>query len=293
MKKLLFYLMALPFACFFTACGDNDESSNGGVTVTLTSQNLTDDGYFDGIMYYKITSNSPQEVTVTKVEQNAVTVEIPSIVKIDGSNYKCTSISERAFYGCRNLIKVNIPNGVTSIDAQAFSGCSGLIEISIPNGVISIGESAFYGCRNLTKVNIPNGVTSIGAKAFLGCSGLIEISIPNGVISIGEGAFYQCSGLTKISIPNSVISIGEGAFSGCNGLTEMTIGSNVSRIGNTAFYNESLISIHCKATIPPTIYYYPFSPTVYSNATLYVPKGTLDAYKSSYGWKQFKNIVEE
>lgn len=146
MKKLLFYLLVLPTICFFIACGDSDGDNTSSVTVTLNASNLTENGYFDGLLYYKITSNTLQEATVYKAEKSVVVVEIPSIVRIDGVNYKRVSISEEAFYNCKNLISINIPNNVTSIGGDAFPVCSNLTSINIPNSVVSIGIYAFQDC---------------------------------------------------------------------------------------------------------------------------------------------------
>ena len=35
----------------------------------------------------------------------------------------------------------------------------------------------------------------------------------------------------------------------------------------------------------------PFTEVVYNNATLYVPDGSVDAYRVADGWKLFKNIL--
>ena len=112
---------------------------------------------------------------------------------------------------------------VTSIGFEAFFGCRDLTSIIIPEGITSIGDKAFGVCSSLTSITIPEGVSSIGEGAFIGCSGLTSITIPDGVVSIGGVAFYECYSLTSISIPDSVTSIGAGAFNDCTGLNSITI----------------------------------------------------------------------
>ena len=132
-----------------------------------------------------------------------------------------------------------------------------------------LGDYAFYGCSGLTSLTFPSGVTSIGYRAFEGCSGLTSLTIPSGVTEIGSSAFYGCSGLTSLTIPSSVTSIGYGAFAGCSGLTSIYV------------YTKKL----------PELGYYVFNGCDAKNCTVYVPKGTYDAYKSSeFGY--FEKIVE-
>ena len=181
-----------------------------------------------------------------------------------------TSIGNSAFYGCTGLTSVEIPNSVTSIGDWAFGGCSGLTSVEIPNSVTNIGEAAFQRCSNLTSVTIPNSVTSIGFSVFSECSGLTSVEIPNSVTSIDKYAFMDCTSLTSVTIPNSVTSIGDWAFRGCSGLTTVIV----------------------EWEIPITINSNVFDSENYQNATLYVPKGSKDAYQSASAWQDFNNIVE-
>ena len=203
-----------------------------------------------------------------------------------------TSIGDWTFEGCRGLTSLTIPSGVTSIGNRAFHGCSGLTSLTIPSGVTSIGNYAFHDCSGLTSLTLPSSVTSIGYGAFDGCSGLTSLTIPSGVTEISDWTFEGCSGLTSLTIPSSVTSIGDEAFSGCSGLTSLTIPSGVTSIGKWAFAGCSgLTSIYVYPENLPELGTDIFNGCDAKNCTVYVPKGTYDAYKSSeFGY--FEKIIE-
>jgi hypothetical protein len=184
-------------------------------------------------------------VTITKYTGTGGNVVIPATI----DSMPVLKIGEYAFYRCRGLTSVTIPNSVTSIEEYAFDGCIGLTSVTIGNSVTSIGVYAFEWCSGLTSVTIGNSVTSIGDAAFSGCTNLTSVTIPNSVTSIGNEAFDGCIGLTSVTIGNSVTSIGEYAFVFC-GLTSVTIGNSVTSIGFGAFeYCRSLTSV----TIPNSV----------------------------------------
>ena len=167
--------------------------------------------------------------------KNLTSIEIPDSV---------TSIGNWAFHDCYRLTEIVIPDSVTSIGDYAFSDCSSLTEIVIPDSVTSIGDYAFYDCYRLTEIVIGDSVTSIGGYAFEYCSSLTEIVIPDSVTSIGERAFHGCDSLANVELGDGVISIGEFAFAYCESLTKIAIPDNVTSIGNDAFSNcDSLTEI--------------------------------------------------
>ena len=192
----------------------------------------------NGIWYNLVPKAKEAEVTRNPNDSKySGNIEIPASVTYNEVKYSVTSIGDAAFYGCRGLTSVTIPNSVTSIGNDAFYECSGLTSITIPNSVTSIGENVFYYCSGLTSVIIPNSVTCIGKWAFYACSGLTSVTIGSGVTSIGASAFEFCIGLTTVIIPNSMTSIGLRTFYGCRGLTSVTISNSVTSIGDRAFSN--------------------------------------------------------
>ena len=224
------------------------------------------------------------------------------------------SISDEAFGGCRGLTSVTIPNTVTKIGVAAFVFCTGLTSITIPNSVTKICSSAFRNCTGLTSITIGNSVPEIGGSVFDGTlwydnqpDGVVylgkvayrfkgeiasgtPIVVKEGTVSINSQAFEGCTGLTSVTLPNSVTRIGYDAFRGCTGLTSVTIPNSVTSIGELAFGGCSgLKKVYSLNPVPPVIRSYAFA---YCDADLFVPQGSLSAYKSAKGWSNFSNIKE-
>ena len=210
--------------------------SNYAEKIVTNGKNNSDTTTFT----YTTTDSNPIDVSNVEllVKSNTYTDGVGKLV-VYGK-----SIPQKAFYECRTLQTLNIPEGVTSIGSYAFYSCSSLQSVNIPDSVTSLGREAFYGCSSLTTVTIPDSVTSIGSSAFSLCSSLTSVTIPDSVTSIGSFVFYDCSSLTTITIPDSVNSIGDRAFYACSSLTSIIIPDSVNSIGDYAFlYCSSLTSI--------------------------------------------------
>lgn len=132
------------------------------------------------------------------------------------------------------------------------------------------------------------------ATTLISCpGGVAEVTIPSSVTVIGEAAFEYCRELTQIKIPDSVKEIGNDAFYGCSKLTSLTLGAGLTKIGESAFYNcEELASVTSKNPVPPVVTSWTFESVNKSTCLLFVPVGSLEAYSTADGWKEFVNISE-
>lgn len=108
---------------------------------------------------YSVISEADRTVAVVKKSSPAYStgnIVIPENVIYEGTTYTVTSIANSAFYGCRDLTSVAIPNSVTSIGDFAFRRCAGLTSVTIGNSVTKIGYTAFEECSGLPSGFIPN-----------------------------------------------------------------------------------------------------------------------------------------
>ena len=242
-----------------------------------------------------------------------------------------TSIEESTFAYCHGLTSISFPSSVAAIKNSAFRE-SGLTSIMIPKSITSIGKYAFSSCRGLKSITvesgnttydsrdncnaiietasntliagcnytiIPNSVTAIGDGAFQRMS-LTDITIPNSVTSIGAYVFCECYGLKSIIIPNSVTIIGRGAFQNCEDLSSISIPRSVVSIGDNAFRRAGfkIVDAYCYVKDPSQIemgscVFYNDGSQNYSQCTLYVPVGSVEAYETDMRWSNyFGRIVE-
>ncbi len=226
--------------------------------------------YFTTIMAF------PSEFTVGDLtytnltEENTVTVKaadtsisgeitIPETVTIFGITYTVTKIALDGFSRCNGMTVLNIPKTITNWASNSFSYLRAITAINVDN--------------ENTKMSSQDGILFDKAKTVLylypACKSGDSYTIPSTVTRIAGRAIYAAKSLTSVVITENVTTIEGFVFQGCSNLVELT----------------------CLATTPPSITKYTFD-DMPADKILYVPAGTLEAYKASDWNKYFTNIQE-
>ena len=150
-------------------------------------------------------------------------VVVPKEVVDGATRLRVVALADSAFWKCKGLTSVSLPEGLITIADYSFFQCAGLPSVSLPGGVTSLGYRAFYECAGLSSLTLPEGLVAIGEEAFSDCTSLPAVSFPSSVKSIGEQSFCRCKAIQRIEIPAGVESIGYDAFQECSALTGFVV----------------------------------------------------------------------
>lgn len=124
-------------------------------------------------------------MTIVEYIGKAKDVVVPST--IDG--YPVKVIGDGAFWGCRDIETLKLPDSVEAIESGAFEQTS-FEEFVFPPKITVINGNVFFESY-IQKVVLPEHVEEIQGGAF-SISALTEINIPDSVTSISEYSFEEC-----------------------------------------------------------------------------------------------------
>lgn len=232
---------------------------------------------------------------LSESEANAIrTVNIDSkqsIYSVKGIEYFVNLESFQAYNATAlRTLDLSKNTNLRTIKEQALYKCSGLESVILPSTIETIEGDAFHDCTKLASINIPDGVKSIGSYAFAGDLLLTEIALPQSIETIGKNAF-AATGLRSFALPEGFTAVAESICFNCKSLMSLTLPSTTTNVGYRAFsYCEALTEIHCKATTPPTLEQYAFEDVV-KERKIYVPQGSVEAYKTAEGWSNFADQI--
>lgn len=232
---------------------------------SLTSLSITSFSYCDKLTSFTVAEGNTQY----KSDSNCIT-DISGDTLVMGCNGSVIpdyikTIGDGAFYGCRKIKELIIPNGVEKIgvsnlhnDIMAFQDCGNLESVYIPSTVVEMPETnIFRKCPNLKALTVAEDnpvyksdgnciIRKADGVLAMGCTGSV---IPDYITTIGKDAFFWCNGLTKVVVPQGVTEIQRDAFKRCHNVREIYLPKSLKKIGANAFSE----CCYASATIPSSV----------------------------------------
>ena len=269
-------------------------------------------GSFKGCTSLASTPNTSAVTTIGEGSFEGCT----GLTSLDFENL--TSIGTKAFTYCSALKSINFNSSsetpiTVSIGSQAFTGCSVLETISFKassyNPPTVANEDAFDASHYATTVIdvldekfqdfVDNKIWCKFDKLKHPAMFAYEYDEATGTYSVRKGKYaLESDFVGMFEIPEQynsadVVAIEANAFQNLDFISGITLHDKLTSIGADAFYgckdigtvvNKSATPLECDASV--------FDDKVYTDATLYVPFGSLDAYKNTLPWSKFTTIKQ-
>ena len=230
-------------------------------------------------------------------------VELPSTLK---------TIGDKAFDGCSHLVSITC-NGATpaTVGADAFPSYN--LTLNVPSdavetykkdaswgqfttilGVVTTisdedadDNTADYVDTTPSEDGANPTVTLVDGSdvhdAFAIPETVLINNISHAVTAIGANAFKNNTNLKEVTISSNITSIGESAFEGCKNLASITVDIVVPLDLSAPATTRGKITRSGGSSI--------FEGVDKKTCILYVPSGSVDAYKAAPVWGDFENIL--
>ncbi len=150
-----------------------------------------------------------------------------------------------------SLRKITFPEGLQSVGYGAFYGCKDLTSVKLPESVRTVEPYAFMGTGFYDNF-VKNGKTDflISGKCLIAYKGdSLKVIVPDGVELIAAEAFKGHNEIKKVDLPESLRIIGEGAFEDCTALAKVVFGGKETEIHDRAFKNTVLKNVKVPETV--------------------------------------------
>lgn len=224
-----------------------------------------------------------------------------------------TQIGPSAFYGCRLIKTVKMPDSVKTIGASAFAYCSALSELELSNNKnLVISSYAFQSCNSLEKISIPENTKKLYSDVFAQCANLKEVYyyakdcavntpfnrcsglecayILGDVKKLPAGLFYN-SGLKKVLFSEKLTTIESQVFDSCNRLEAIILPKTIQKVDRAAFFRCGALKYIYICNDSCDLYLHP--DTIATKAVIYGHKSSsAEAYATQYN-REFRDVNSE
>lgn len=252
-----------------------------------------------------------------------------AISSINLKNVK--KLGNQAFSSCSNLTSVTGNGKLEEMGNAAFTRCDKLTSAYLPEGLKVMEGSVYFRCAGINSFSIPSTVEIIQRNPAVGCTAIKEYKVAAGNTHFaaidkciyelnGDGSPYRLVGspagnetavfnlapgtqvvgdqalreslITEFHAGKGLHTLDVNALSTCKNLTTVELPATLETVRESAFQScDALASLTVKAKNPPVCLSI-FADAAYANATLYVPRGSAQAYKAAAGWSGFSKVVE-
>ena len=253
------------------------------------NDNPTAEANIDGLNYFLYFTT--HEATITTDHTVSGELNIPSEINYKGETFVVKGMAWCSFFNNQGLAKVMIPKtvegilnyvphdpedetggAVAPIYLNPFKGCTALesIEVDKDNPSLKSVDGVLFSQDGVGQYYYhTNNYKGTGLYCYPEGKQQHIYTIPDGVEWIGGGAVSNNKYLTTLTIPNSMKHICTSAFEGCSNLKDL----------------------YCKADNVPVVWESVFKNVPIASATLHVPEGSIEKYKATWPWKEFREIV--